>query len=107
MSVLRRAADDGDSLLSAVEVLTRLGRLDLARPCVVPLDWFPGNAEFLDPVIKQIEVEVPTAEEGVTQQLAALQLASHADTELRLGTNPAQAGGEGASLGRRELAEAC
>ena len=84
-SVLRRAADDGDSLLSAVEVLTRLGRLDLARPCVVPLDWFPGNAEFLDPVIKQIEAEVPTGGEGVTQQLAALQLASHADTELRLG----------------------
>ena len=85
VSVLRRAADDGDSLLSAVEVLTRLGRLDLARPCVVPLDWFPGNAEFLDPVIKQIEVEVPTGDEGVRQQLAALQLASHADTELRLG----------------------
>ena len=85
MSVLRRAADDGDSLLSTVEVLTRLGRLDLARPCVVPLDWFPGNAEFLDPVINQIEVEVPTAEAAVMQQLAALQLASHADTELRLG----------------------
>jgi ATP-dependent exoDNAse (exonuclease V) alpha subunit len=85
VSVLRRAADDGDSLLSAVEVLTRLGRLDLARPCIVPLDWFPGNTEFLDPVIKQIEAEVPTADEGVMQKLAALQLASHADTELRLG----------------------
>ena len=22
-------------------------RLDLARPCVVPLDWFPGNEDFL------------------------------------------------------------
>lgn len=85
VSVLRRAADDGDSLLSAVEVLTRLGRLDLARPCVVPLDWFPGNAEFQAPVVKQIEVEVPTLEEDVTQKLAALQLAGHADTELRLG----------------------
>jgi AAA domain len=85
VSVLRRAADDGDSLLSAVEVLTRIGRLDLARPCVVPLDWFPGNAEFLDPVVRQVEVEVPTAEQGVMQQLSALQLASHADTELRLG----------------------
>ena len=66
-------------------MLTRLGRLDLARPCVVPLDWFPGNAEFLVPVVKQIEVEVPTLEEDVTQKLAALQLAGHADTELRLG----------------------
>jgi ATP-dependent exoDNAse (exonuclease V) alpha subunit len=85
VSVLRRSADDGDSLLSAVEVSTRLGHLDLARPCVVPLDWFPGNTEFLDPVVKQIEVEVPTAGEGGTQKLAALQLASHAETELRLG----------------------
>jgi len=85
VSVLRRAADGGDSLLSAVEVLTRLGSLDLARPCVVPLDWFPANTEFMDPVVKQIEVEVPTAGAGVTQQLAALQLANHADTELRLG----------------------
>ncbi len=85
ISVLRRAAEAGDSLLSTVEVLTRIGRLDLARPCVVPLDWFPGNSEFLDPVVKQIEVEVPTAEEGLTQQIAALQLASHAETELRLG----------------------
>jgi ATP-dependent exoDNAse (exonuclease V) alpha subunit len=85
VSALRRAADDGDSLLSVVEVLTRLGHLDLARPCVVPLDWFPGNAEFLDPVVKQIEVEVPALEEGATQKLAALQLAGHADTELRLG----------------------
>ena len=64
VSVLRKAADEGDSLLSAVEVLTRLGRLDLARPCVVPLDWFTGNAEFLDPVVKELQVEVPTQDEG-------------------------------------------
>ena len=85
VSVLRGAADDGDSLLSAVEVSTRLGHLDLARPCIVPLDWFHGNTGFLDPVVKQVEVEVPTANEDVTQKLGALQLASHADTELRLG----------------------
>jgi hypothetical protein len=49
----------------------------------VPLDWFPANAEFMDPVVKQIEVEVLTAGGDVTQRLAALQLANHADTELR------------------------
>ena len=75
VSVLRRAADEGDSLLSAVETLTRLEPVGPARPCVVPLDWFAGNAEFLDPIVEQIDVEVPTATTA-TQQLAALQLAS-------------------------------
>jgi len=84
VSILRRASEDGDSLLSAVEALTRLERLDLARPCVVPLDWFAGNAEFLDAMVKQIEVEVPTPEDEGTQHLSALQLATHADTEMRL-----------------------
>lgn len=84
VSILRRGAEDGDSLLSAVEALTRLERLDLARPCVVPLDWFSGNSEFLEAMVKQIEVEVPKPENDGTQRLAALQLAVHADTETRL-----------------------
>ena len=35
-----------------VEVLERIDRLDLARPCVVPLDWFPGNEDFLKGVVR-------------------------------------------------------
>jgi hypothetical protein len=84
VGVLRRAAEEGDSLLSAVEVITRLERLDLARPCVVPLAWFAGNAEFLAPMVKQLQVEVPTTEEDEPQPLSALQLTVHEDTELRL-----------------------
>jgi hypothetical protein len=84
VSVLRAASSDGDSLLSAVEVLTRMGRLDLARPCIVPLDWFPGNERFLDPVVKQIDVEVPTEDDAGSQRLLALQLEDHANTEARL-----------------------
>lgn len=84
VSVLRRAADNGDSLLSTVETLTRLERLDLARPCVVPLDWFAGNSDFLEAMVQQIDVEVPTLEDEGTQQLSALQLATHADTEARM-----------------------
>jgi ATP-dependent exoDNAse (exonuclease V) alpha subunit len=61
-----------------------MGRLDLARPCIVPLDWFPGNEEFLDPVVKQIDVEVPTGEDAGSQRLSALQLEGHASTESRL-----------------------
>jgi len=84
VSVLRRAAEDGDSLLSAVETLTRIGRLDLARPCIAPLDWYAGNADFLDAAIKQIDVEVPADGGHGSQRVAALQLNAHADTEMRL-----------------------
>ncbi len=51
----------------------------------MPLDWFVGNADFLDPVVNQVDVESPTAEGEDSQPLSALQLATHADTELRLG----------------------
>jgi hypothetical protein len=84
VSVLRRAAEEGDSLLSAGEVLTRIGRLDLARPCVLPLDWFRGNQDFLDGVVNEIQIEVPSSDLASTHRLSALQLASHAETELRL-----------------------
>lgn len=84
VSVLRHAADEGDSLLSAVEVLTRIGHLDLARPCVVPLDWFRGNAGFLEDAVRQIDVEVPALEGGGLQKVSALQLTVHEQTEERL-----------------------
>jgi len=84
VSVLRRASDDGDSLLSGVETLTRMEKLDLARPCVVPLDWFPGNEEFLKSVVEQAEVEVPGPDPQAPRRLPALQLATHAETESRL-----------------------
>jgi ATP-dependent exoDNAse (exonuclease V) alpha subunit len=84
VEVLRRAADEGDSLLSNSEALSRLEKLDLARPCVVPLDWFAGNADFLKAMVEQFDVEVPKSEGEASQMLAALQLATIADTERRL-----------------------
>jgi AAA domain/UvrD-like helicase C-terminal domain len=85
VGVLRHAAEEGDSLLSAVEVLQRMEKLDLARPCVVPLDWFSANDKFLDPVVKELHVEVPQGPNEEPQQVQALQLAANMDTELRLG----------------------
>lgn len=84
VSILRSAAEDGDSLLSSVEALTCLEHLDLARPCVVPLDWFAGNAEFLAETVAQIDAEVPGAGGEGTQRLSALQLSVHVETEARL-----------------------
>jgi hypothetical protein len=83
VTTLRRAADEGDSLLSAVEVLTRIDRLDLARSCVVPLDWFPGNKEFLEGVVSQFDIDLPgEADDRVV--VPALQLEAHAATERSL-----------------------
>ncbi|MEJ7784054.1 MAG: hypothetical protein WKF96_04555 [Solirubrobacteraceae bacterium] len=103
VTCLRRAADDGDSLLSAVEVLTRFERLDLAKPCVVPLDWFPGHEEFLAGVIRRVEVEVP-ASDGPTM-LAVLQLEQHARTEQKLGKLLLKASRPSSGQHRRGLAQ--
>ena len=83
VACLRRVADDGDSLLSAVEVLSRIERLDLQRPCIVPLDWFIGHEEFLAGVIRRLDIETPSSEGSRT--VAALQLEQHARTEEKLG----------------------
>ncbi|UGS38524.1 ATP-dependent DNA helicase [Capillimicrobium parvum] len=84
VATLRRAADEGDSLLSAVEVLTRIDRLDLARACVVPLDWFAGNEDFLTGTVRQLEVEMPASAGSATTAVPSLQLEIYADTEQRL-----------------------
>ena len=83
VAVLRHAGDEGDSLLSGVEALERMERLDLARPCVVPLDWFPGNEDFLKGVVHGLDVETP-AEAGGSVVVQALQLEAYAKTEVRL-----------------------
>ena len=44
VTVLRRAADDGDSLLAEQEALDRVAKLDLERPVAVDHDWLAGNA---------------------------------------------------------------
>ena len=45
--VLRTAASQGDALLSDIDALLALGKLDLSSACEVPLDWVNGNSELL------------------------------------------------------------
>lgn len=72
VGVLRRAAHDGDALLSVVEVLGAVQDLDLAHPCAVPADWPATNGATLAGVVEQIQVP-----DGRGGTLAALQLAQH------------------------------
>lgn len=84
VSVLRRAAAQGDSLLSAQEALGRIDRLDLAKPLVIPYDWYRGNEEKLRAVVGLLDIEVPEGPGGPATVISALQLAQHAETERRL-----------------------
>src|SRR5262249_8394787 len=56
VSVLRRAAESGDALLSEGEACTALSKLDLPHPCVVPADWLVASESVLDQEIKRFEV---------------------------------------------------
>lgn len=74
VSVLRRAAEDGDSLLSVAEALERLETLALSQPCVVGSSWLEDNSPILDGVIDLAAVAAGTdrQEEMATVQLAEL-----------------------------------
>lgn len=58
VTILRKSADEGDSLLSTREALERLEGLDLSRPCSVPADWILGNAPLLTDVVEVLRVPV-------------------------------------------------
>jgi hypothetical protein len=81
VTVLRGAAGEGDSLLSETETVTRLGRLDLTRPCVVTGDWLSGNREYMDEQIKLVEVN---AGKDGERAVPCLQLSDVASREEKL-----------------------
>ena len=63
-SVLRSAAQDGDSLLAEGEVVGRLERLPLEQPCTVTTDWIAGSEAQMSGVIERMSVSMsdPTPE---------------------------------------------
>ena len=58
VTVLRRAAQNGDSLLSEEEALSTLGKLDLENPCVLTRDWLVGHAKHIAEEIEQLRLLV-------------------------------------------------
>ena len=51
VTVLRRAAENGDALLTEPEAAMALSSLDLPHPCVVPGDWLAASDSLLEPEI--------------------------------------------------------
>lgn len=67
VDVLRKAANDGDTLLGCDEALVRLERLSLARPCAVGVDWLMAYREQLAEAISLFEVPLgASAEHGAS-----------------------------------------
>jgi hypothetical protein len=81
VSVLRRASEAGDALLSQSEALTALGKLDLVHPCVVPSDWSTGNK---DQLVEEITALTLTSGETGETQVPCLQLSELSERETRL-----------------------
>lgn len=78
VSVLREAADNGDSLLSLDETMQRLRELALSQGCEVPADWVLARREELSGSIEV--VELPPQDDG-GQVSVALQLAEYQKRE--------------------------
>ena len=81
VAVLRRAADNGDALLSATEALDRVGTIDLAHPCMIGSDWPAANAPGLAGVVDIVDVRSGEPD-GIS--ITALQLADLKTREDRL-----------------------
>jgi hypothetical protein len=81
VSVLRRAGENGDALLSTGECFSKVSQLDLALPCSIGSDWLSANQAQLEPMVEQIEVVTDIANGRKT---AALQLKDVREREKRL-----------------------
>jgi hypothetical protein len=81
VTVLRRAADNGDTLLAETETLDHVGKLDLERPVTVNHDWLAGNGSALDGEVNRLNMLVDLERNVET---ACLQLSDIAQREARL-----------------------
>ena len=81
VTVLRHASDQGDSLLSETETLTRLSKLNLEQNCSVSTDWVKGNLKKLSEEIVRFEALTDPAK---GENTVCLQLSELRDRERQL-----------------------
>lgn len=72
VSVLRKASQSGDALLSISEALQAAGALNLERPCVIGTDWPEANRDSLAGVIDLIGIGTESGPAMTALQLAEL-----------------------------------
>jgi hypothetical protein len=81
VSVLRRAAENGDALLAEGDAVMAIGKLDLPHACIVPADWLSASDEILRPEINRLTVVTHVVEE---RGVPCLQLTDVQHREQRL-----------------------
>jgi ATP-dependent exoDNAse (exonuclease V) alpha subunit len=81
VSVLRAAAQEGDSLLGQDECLESLYRAEAAQEIEVSPDWLRGHRDFLHGIIETIDVQI--GKKG-NPPIPALQLSEIKDREKKL-----------------------
>ena len=82
VTVLKLAADEGDTLLSMSETMERLPDVDLNQPCNVGLDWLMANKGFLSEVVETIDIAAKLGE--TEKQIPSLQLVDYKKQEDQL-----------------------
>lgn len=85
VSVLRKRAEEGDSLLSEKEAIARAKELDLATSFDIAENWCKANEKKLSGVIDRISVKTPS-ESGGVHGFPAIQLTELKGREERLRT---------------------
>ncbi len=83
VSVLRRRTDEGDSLLSETEALTRTKEIDLTRPFDLPDNWCKAHESDLAGVIERFSISKED-EKGEALSISILQLTEMKEREERL-----------------------
>jgi len=81
VGVLRKAADNGDSLLSLAESQNKLEKIDTPHPIQVTTDWLRGHGPF---VSQRVEYKVLSPDGQEKNNVETLQLAELATREKRL-----------------------
>jgi hypothetical protein len=91
VAILRRAEQEGDSLLSTNETVQKCKTLDLSNPLDIPADWFSGdNTKILDQVIDLPSLEVDGVEKDGIQlsRLAGMERSLGLIVRSRAGKEP-------------------
>ena len=81
VTVLRRAFDEGDSLLSAAEAIDRVNRLPLSMPCEITEDWLKAHKENLAGTVEIVDA---TRRPGDAHQISTVQISEVNRHEERL-----------------------
>lgn len=81
VAVLRRATEDGDSLLTLSDAIDRVRHLDLERPVALSADWLKGSGEGIADAVKQLQLIVDHENQISTE---CLQLMDVSEREQKL-----------------------